>query len=1264
MSSPPFTVKAVFEYASDHDDDLPFPIGQIVTVTAIEDDEWYYGEYPDDSGSKVEGIFPKNFVEKYDPPAPPRPNRPARPSKMEPEVVAPPEPAAPVPVDTSPVEQPQQQPEPELDDTPAPAAVQEPLAPAPVPQSPQSPPPQTVTSPVVEAPRSPPKPAQAPAPSPPAATEPAPKPAAKPPPPATAQKPTSSSFKDRIAAFNKPTEAPITPLKPGGLSSQSFVKKPFVAGPPSRNAYVPPAPPREPPARVYRREEDPEFQEQTAREPPVSESRPPPPPPMNESAEEGAEDQPKPTSLKDRIALLQQRQAEQASRHAEAAQKKEKPKKPAKPEPEERAPAEESVPEGVETAEAGRDQDKVSSPTMAQEPASDANDADHSAAADTEDTEETSASKEEHDDHARPTSRRQPPAQQPEQEDEGKEGEAADEGEEGEEEEMDPEVKRKMELRERMAKMSGGMGMMGLFGAPGAMPVPGAGPGPRKPKPSVDIDRKPTDDSETTSPPPAAAPPVPVMALPGMNAKKPAPAPPSDVEKEEEVPQPPHVAEQRSAEEVPDVEEVVHEEPSQPTSERPPPPVPPHGMDQNPTNPTPSSFHKLITIIVQNAQRLRLRLWKPDQFRRQSLKSNDPDPRRCQVVSSKESKSSLGSRKFPGINPFKTARPIPPPTSADPGDESDDELSVHARNLSLNAVAADRPAPPPPSGAPPLPDHLDSRRASTYDSSSPKSPTLASEKRLSRQPPPVPTSPPSSPPTQTRAPPPPPPGNIRRRSTAGSRTSTTSPPRQAGEGVEGEITEYDGDYDTDIASGVKHKDALKGHGADSSVDEGTPTDENSLQSPRSPRDSRVPPPLPQSAAPRAVPPPPPSGPPKSGRPSIDTPRGPPPPPPTAPPARESSFGNDDDDEYDPFRYTNPQHGLPAPAAPPIPVGRPPQQPVQPAGDEQDELYDASPVTASSDRPFSPSQEKRMSGVAPLPPQSQPPTGPPPSSSRSNRASLDVPRSQHGSRRSVDVPRPSVDQGFIATDVDLAEHTVWWSQPNTPPPALKNRNDVLYEIEESSSSKRGGKASNTKDVYVLFMDYSQTVITVNYDARNPTDASLEQRQEPPAHQPRQDQLENAHVQIGSKINNAVTAIQNTTVADGTPFGLVQHLLNPLSDALLPVGTRTYGALVYTNLANASVQQFDEIRAGDIVSFRNARFQGHRGTMHQKYSAEVGKPDHVGVVVDWDGTKKKIRAWEQGRESKKVKMESFRLSDLRSGECKVWRVMPRRWVGWEN
>lgn len=277
--------------------------------------------------------------------------------------------------------------------------------------------------------------------------------------------------------------------------------------------------------------------------------------------------------------------------------------------------------------------------------------------------------------------------------------------------------------------------------------------------------------------------------------------------------------------------------------------------------------------------------------------------------------------------------------------------------------------------------------------------------------------------------------------------------------------------------------------------------------------------------------------------------------------------------------------------------------------------------------------------------------------------MDTTRSQN-MRRSVDISRATADQGLIAGEVDLAEDTLWWKSPNTPPPVFQNRKDILFEIEESTSAKRGGKTVVSKDVYVLFIDYSQNIITVRYDAKNPSDASFEQRQEGPPLQPRQDQLEDAHQQLGARISNAVNEIQNTTVGDGSPFALVRHLLNPLTEALLPVGARAYGALVYSNLANASVQQHDEIRPGDIVSVRNARFQGHRGAMHQKYSAEVGKPDHVGIVVDWDGTKKKIRAWEQGRESKKVKMESLRLNDLRSGECKVWRVMPRSWVGWEG
>ena len=265
---------------------------------------------------------------------------------------------------------------------------------------------------------------------------------------------------------------------------------------------------------------------------------------------------------------------------------------------------------------------------------------------------------------------------------------------------------------------------------------------------------------------------------------------------------------------------------------------------------------------------------------------------------------------------------------------------------------------------------------------------------------------------------------------------------------------------------------------------------------------------------------------------------------------------------------------------------------------------------------------------------------------------------------MDAPRPSGEHGSIAGDVDLGQASQWWRQPNQPPPVFQNRRDVVYEVEESSTTRRGGRQSVTKMVYVLYMDYSQTVVTALFDAQSPAEVALEQHHEAPPVRMRQDQLEDAYSSFGAHIAEEANSRKDTVVGDGSPHGLVLGLLASLPDALLPVGTRAYGALVYANLANATVQQFDEIRPGDIVTFRNAKFQGHRGPMHSKYSVEIGKPDHVAVVVDWDGTKKKVRAWEQGRENKKVKMESFKLGDMRSGEAKVWRVMSRKWVGWEG
>jgi hypothetical protein len=355
----------------------------------------------------------------------------------------------------------------------------------------------------------------------------------------------------------------------------------------------------------------------------------------------------------------------------------------------------------------------------------------------------------------------------------------------------------------------------------------------------------------------------------------------------------------------------------------------------------------------------------------------------------------------------------------------------------------------------------------------------------------------------------------------------------------------------------------------------------------------------------------------------------------------------DDDDYDPYKYNSN-----APRLPTIPAMSGGLSMDSDERAEEDDLYGTSPPRTYA----SPPQDRH-----PPPP---PPREEAPLSNKPPRQSLDVHRSATNARRSMDLSRMSMDSGFVANDVDLAPKSFWWTQPKGLPPSFQGRKDILLEFVDSQQLKRG-KTVVSKELYVLFQDYSQTIITATFAAEDPADVRLEQRHEPPpARGLRQDQLEQAHEQFGRRISDAVHARKETVVGDGTPQGLIQELLKPHTTALLPVGTRGYGAVIYSNMANASTQQNDEIRPGDIITLRNTKFQGKHGPMHAKYSMEVGKPDHVGIVAEWDGTKKKVRAWEQGRESKKVKMESFKLDDLRSGEVKIWRIMPRSWVGWSG
>lgn len=430
----------------------------------------------------------------------------------------------------------------------------------------------------------------------------------------------------------------------------------------------------------------------------------------------------------------------------------------------------------------------------------------------------------------------------------------------------------------------------------------------------------------------------------------------------------------------------------------------------------------------------------------------------------------------------------------------------------------------------------------------------------------------------------------------------------------------------------------------------------------------------------------------------------PPLPPVRPEEESQGTGYEADDSD-----TEVSHGsfaLPA-AAPPLPPlsSRPPPPPV-PVGHEVEEVEDVGEESGyedyednrdDDDGSYAPSENRSETPQAPAlpppPPSSLPPapsahapfTGPtsipphfpvpsPPLVSASKSTTAAAPgqrRRSSGSavRMSLDGSRGRIsidNNSYIAQDILLDDDSMWWTQPNAPPTRIQDRvnKDLIYEVEDNQSTKRGGRVTVTRDVYILYRDYSQTNITVRYEQVDPRHTvTFEQSHVAPPSW-RQDQLEGAYNRFGRSVLELASRSLNQTLPAGD---FVPGVLRQIQGALPSIGRRAHGALIYDNLANATVRQYDEIRAGDVVTFRNTKFQGHKGGLHQKYSQEAGRADliHLGIVYEWDGTKKKVRVYEQQADSKgKVKQESYKLSDLKSGEVSVYRVVGRDYVGWDQ
>ncbi|KAL2315950.1 SH3 domain-containing protein C23A1.17 [Schizosaccharomyces pombe] len=252
-----------------------------------------------------------------------------------------------------------------------------------------------------------------------------------------------------------------------------------------------------------------------------------------------------------------------------------------------------------------------------------------------------------------------------------------------------------------------------------------------------------------------------------------------------------------------------------------------------------------------------------------------------------------------------------------------------------------------------------------------------------------------------------------------------------------------------------------------------------------------------------------------------------------------------------------------------------------------------------------------------------------------------------------------NESFSAKPVEPCASEKWWLNSTAVPKSVVQMNDsVLYMIKEGIT----GQDKKYKSVHILFPDYSQTVLTATFNPHNQNITQLSQLQLAPPAQPSKARLDEEYACYGSTILKKARAYQGSMVGDGSAFTFVNSVMSILAHNLEPINKQTFGGVIYKNVGNVTVQQIGEIRPGDIVTFDKAKFSGQKGTLRSKYSLEVGKPMHYGIISEWDVSKLKIRVLEQGRESKKVSVASYKFGDLKSGEVTVWRVMRRSWLGW--
>lgn len=247
---------------------------------------------------------------------------------------------------------------------------------------------------------------------------------------------------------------------------------------------------------------------------------------------------------------------------------------------------------------------------------------------------------------------------------------------------------------------------------------------------------------------------------------------------------------------------------------------------------------------------------------------------------------------------------------------------------------------------------------------------------------------------------------------------------------------------------------------------------------------------------------------------------------------------------------------------------------------------------------------------------------------------------------------------LADGLDLKSG--WFLRQGELPAVYQARvgKDLIFEVDEHTVVRRGGKTLVLKDYYILHQDNSQTVIHVTFDSASPSETVTATYEKVAAPNLEASQADAYASEYGVKIFNIATSLVGASIT--TP--LVPHILSEVHGILPAVGLRSYGATIYSNSNNMDVHKSAEFRPGDILAINRAKFQGHN-KLRQKIIYDIGNSGapFAAIITEFDAEKKKFRVIETDSHGK-VKHSSYKPSDMKSGKIKVFRVVGRDFVQW--